>query len=96
LGPQAPAAGVGTSVDDAIKRLVEEVVTQCRDGIGASGPHLEKLIGRFTGPSWDPRWVNDLLAMGLVTVDRYGSIASSVRRFADSLKDADDREDDHE
>jgi hypothetical protein len=85
-------AGVGTSVDDAIKRLVDEIATECRDGIGASRPHLEKLIGRFTGPSWDPRWINDLLAIGLLTMDRYGSIASSVRRFADSLQDADDRE----
>jgi hypothetical protein len=88
-----PAAATGSSVDDAIKRLVEDIVTQCRDGISASGPHLEKLIGRFTGRSWDARWINDLLAMGLVTADRYGSIASSVRRFADSLRDAEDRED---
>jgi hypothetical protein len=88
-----PAAATGSSVDDAIKRLVEDVVTQCRDGISASGPHLEKLIGRFTGRSWDARWINDLLAMGLVTADRYSSIASSVRRFADALKDAEDRED---
>jgi hypothetical protein len=95
-GPQAAAPGVGTPVDDAIRRLVDEVVTQCRDGIGASAPDLEKLIGRFTGRSWDPRWINDLLAMGLLTVDRYGSIASGVRRFADSLKDAADRRDDDE
>jgi hypothetical protein len=88
----AQPTGVGTSIDDAIKRLVDEVATECRDGIGASRPHFEKLIGRFSGPSWDPRWFNDLLAIGLLTVDRYGSIASSVRRFADSLRDADDRE----
>jgi hypothetical protein len=59
-------------------------------------PHAEKLIGRFTGRSWDAGWINDLLAMELVTVRRYSRVASRVRRFADSLRDADDRGEKHE
>jgi hypothetical protein len=83
-----------TSVDDAIKQFVEDVTTECRESIGDYKPSLEKLIGRFTGPSWDPRWINDLLAMGTCTTVRYGRIASHIRRFADALKDV-DREGDH-
>jgi hypothetical protein len=89
------STAVKTSLDDAIKRLVEEVTTECRDGIGDYKPSLEKLIGRFTGPSWDVRWINDLLAMSKVTTVRYGRIASHVRRFADAFEDDDDREGDH-
>jgi hypothetical protein len=84
-----------TSVDDAVSRLVQDVTTECRDSLGDYGPSVERLIGRFTGQSWDPRWINDLLAMGMVTAVRYGRIASHVRRFADALKDADDREEHH-
>jgi len=89
------ADGAKTAVDDAIRQLVEAVTTQCQQGIGDNGPHLEKLIGRFTGPSWDAGWINDLLDMGLVTTRRYGNIASDVRRFADSLRDAAAERDDH-
>jgi len=89
------ADGAKTAVDDAIRQLVEAVTTQCQQGIGDNGPHLEKLIGRFTGPSWDAGWINDLLDMGLVTARRYGNIASDVRRFADSLRDAAAERDDH-
>src|SRR5262249_58699924 len=82
------AGGETTAVDDAIRQLVEAVTTQCQQGNCNNGPLLEKLIGRFTGPSWDAGWINDLLDMGLVTTRRYGNIASDVRRFADSLRDA--------
>jgi hypothetical protein len=84
----------GTSADsaktppDAIKQFVEAVTTEYQQAIGKSGPHLEQLIGRFTGKSWDAGWINDLLDMGLVAADHYGNIASDIRRFADSLRDA--------
>ena len=77
-----------TPADAAIKQFVEAVTTECKQVIGQNGPHLEQLIGRFTGKSWDAGWINDLLDMGLVTARHYGNIASDVRRFADSLRDA--------
>jgi hypothetical protein len=92
---EAAEDGDKTSVDDAIKQLVEAVTTQCQQGISDNVPNLEKLIGRFTGSSWDIGWINDLLEMGLVTASRYGNIASDVRRFADSLRDAATERDDH-
>jgi hypothetical protein len=83
-GPQTS----GTQADGAVKQFVEAVTTQCQQAINQSGPHLEQLIGRFTGTSWDAGWINDLLDVGLVTARHYGNIASDVRRFADSLRDA--------
>jgi len=86
-GLQAPAtqaAGAGA----AVKQLVEAVTTECQQAIGDNRPNLEQLIGRFTGKSWDAGWINDLLDIGLVTARHYGNIASDVRRFADSLRDA--------
>jgi len=81
------ANGAKTPADAAIRQLVDSVTTECRASVSENGPHLEKLIGRFTGSSWDAGWINDLLGMGLVTVRHYGRIASGVRRFADSLRD---------
>lgn len=81
---QAP----GAQADGAVKQFVEAVTTECQQAIGQSGPHLEQLIGRFTGKSWDAGWINDLLDMGLVAANHYGNIASDVRRLADSLRDA--------
>jgi hypothetical protein len=89
------ADGATRSVDDAIRQLVEDVTTQCQQGIGDNGTHLGQLIARFTGSSWDAGWINDLLDMGLVTTRRYGNIASDVRRFADSLRDAATERDGH-
>jgi hypothetical protein len=80
------------SVEGAVKRLVEDVTTEWRNGINDSRAHLETLIGRFTGPSWDARWVNDLLALGNLAAKRSGRIASHVRTFADALKEADQQE----
>jgi hypothetical protein len=82
--------GARTPMDAAIGQLVETVTAEWQQGISDSGPHLGQLMGRFTGSSWDAGWINDLLDMGLVTARRYGNIASGVRRFADSLRDADD------
>jgi hypothetical protein len=82
------ADGAKTPVDAAIRQLVKSVTTECQASISENGPHLQHLIGRFTGSSWDAGWINDLLDMGLVTVRHYGNIASGVRRFADSLRDA--------
>jgi hypothetical protein len=92
-GGQAEGAvtgGARTSVDTAIGQLVEAVTAEWQQGMSDSRPHLEQLMGRFTGSSWDAGWINDLLGMGQVTARRYGNIASGVRRFADSLRDADD------
>jgi hypothetical protein len=72
-------------VDDAIRRFVAEVTTEWREGIHDCQPHLEDLMTRVTGPSWDVRGVNDLLAMGTVTVSRSGRVAGHVLRLADSL-----------
>lgn len=91
----AGAHGAKTSVDAAIRQLVEAVTTECQQGISDNGPYLAQLIGRFTGPSWDAGWINDLLNMGVVTARRYGNIASDVRRFADSLRDAAPERDSH-
>jgi hypothetical protein len=97
-GFQAEAAGADgatTSVDTAISQLVAAFTAECQQGISENSPHLEQLIGRFTGSSWDPGWVNDLLNMGLVTARHYGNVASGVRRFADSLRDAPTGRDGH-
>jgi hypothetical protein len=87
--------GAQTPADAAISELVEAVTAECQQGISEHGPHLEQLIGRFTGSSWDAGWINDLLDMGLVTARRYGNIASGVRRFADSRRDAATERDGH-
>ena len=89
-GAQAEAAGasgVKTPVDAAITQLVKEVTTEWQQGITENGPNLEQLMRRFTGSSWDPGWVNDLLDMALVAARRYGNIAGDVLRFADSFRD---------
>jgi hypothetical protein len=72
-------------VDAAVRRFVAEVTSEWREGIDDCQPHLEDLIGRATSPSWDARGVNDLLAMGMVTVNRSGRVAGHVLRLADSL-----------
>jgi hypothetical protein len=87
--------GAKTSADAAVSQLVEGVTTQCQQGISENGPYLERMMGRFTGSSWDAGWINDLLDMGLVTARRYGNIASDVRRFADSLRDTTTERDGH-
>jgi hypothetical protein len=89
------ADGTKTSVDAAITQFAEAVTTQCQQGISDAEPLLEQLIGRFTGTSWDPGWINDLLEMALVTANRYGDIAHDIRRFADSLRDATAERDGH-
>jgi hypothetical protein len=87
--------GAKTSADAAVSQLVEAVTTQCQQGISENRLNLEQLIGRFTGSSWDAGWINDMLGMGLVTARRYGNVASSVRRFADSLRDTATERDGH-
>jgi len=82
-------------VDDAITQLVTEVTTEWQQGITDYGPHLEQLMKRFTGSSWDPGWVNDLLDMAQVAASRYGNIAGDVLRFADSFRAAPTEGDGH-
>jgi hypothetical protein len=72
-------------IDDAVRRFVAQVTTEWREGIDDCQRPLENLMGRAAGPSWDPRGVNDLLAMGMVTVNRYGRVAEHVLQLADSL-----------
>ena len=84
-----PEAGRTALVDAAIRRFVDEVAAEYQQGIGQTRPHFRRLIGRFTGASWDPRWINDLPDIGKVTADRYGAVASSVRGLADGLRNAD-------
>lgn len=93
----ASTAGTATppSVDTAIRQFVEAVTTECQDGVSENVPNLERLIGRFTGSSWDPGWANDLMDMGLVAARHYGNIAGDVRHFADSLRDAAKERDGH-
>jgi hypothetical protein len=86
-GPAASAPAT-TSVDDATKTFAEGIASEYGDGAREYTRPLEALIGRFTGPTWDARWINDLLDMSKVTVDRAGRIAGRVRRFADDLRDA--------
>jgi hypothetical protein len=96
FGPQdAGPGGAKTSVDAAVRQLVEAVTAECQQGISQNVPNLERLMGRFTGSSWDAGWVNDLLNMGLVTARHYGNMARDVRRFADSLRDAATERDGH-
>jgi hypothetical protein len=94
--PGATAStSVTTSVEDAVGRVVGDVTDECRNGISDCRPILEKLVRRFTGPSWDLRWINDLLAIDNVLVTRYGRIAGHVRRFADELGHDDHQDGDH-
>jgi hypothetical protein len=84
-----PESSRTAQVDAAVTRFVDEVVATCQQGIGDTRPHVRRLIGRFTGASWDPRWMNDLLAIGKLTAERYGAVASSVRGLADGLSKGD-------
>jgi hypothetical protein len=74
----------------AAEQFVGRVVKDCKDGVDTTGQHVQQLLTRFTGPSWDPRWINDLLDIGVVTAERYGRVLSHLRGLADSLA-ADDR-----
>jgi hypothetical protein len=84
-----PESSRTAQVDAAVSRFVDEVVANCQQGIGDTRPHVRRLIGRFTGAAWDPRWINDVLAIGKLTAERYGAVASSVRGLADGLGNAD-------
>lgn len=91
VAPTAPAEHVG----DAVTRFVTDVTREWKDGMDGCAPPLRNLIGRFTGTSWNAGWINDLLDISKVQVDRSGNVASHVRRLADSLRDADTRKGDH-
>jgi hypothetical protein len=83
--PATVPAGVATG------QFVGRVVKDCKDGIDTTGQHVQQLLSRFTGPSWDPRWINDLLDIGVVTAERYGRVLGHLRGLADSLADDDQR-----
>jgi hypothetical protein len=89
--PPAAAAGAGAAAPAAapagvdVGQFVGRVAQECKDGIDTTGQHVQRLLTRFTGPSWDPRWINDLLDIGVVTAERYGRVLSHVRGLADNL-----------
>lgn len=87
--PAATATAVPAGV--AVGQFVDRVVQDCKDGIDTTGQHVQRMLTRFTGPSWDPRWVNDLLDIGVVTAERYGRVLSHIRGLADSLAAEDQR-----
>jgi hypothetical protein len=78
--------GPAVPVEQAVKRFVDAVAADYKHGVDQAVPELQRLLGRFTGNAWDPRWVNDLLAIGQVSVERSGSFANHVRRLADALR----------
>jgi hypothetical protein len=87
----AAAAPATVPAGAAAGQFASRVVEDCKDGIDATGQHVQQLLTRFTGPSWDPRWINDLLAIGVVTAERYGRVLSNLRGLADGLADEDRR-----
>jgi len=87
----ATAAPATVPARAAAGQFVGRVVADCKDSIDATGPYVQQLLTRFTGPSWDPRWINDLLDIGVVTAERYGRVLSNLRGLADSLADEDRR-----
>ena len=88
--PAAPAAPSAVPAS-AAEEFVGRVVKDCMDGVDATGQHVQRLLTRFTGPSWDPRWINDLLDIGVVTAERYGRVLSHLRGLADRLAADDQR-----
>jgi hypothetical protein len=74
-----------------VRRFVEQVVAECRNGIADTGPAMQRLLGGFTGPTWSASWVNDLLDIGVETTRRYGRVAGHLRGLADDLGRAADQ-----
>jgi len=83
-----------TTVDDAVGRFMDDVMREWKKSVNDYAPPLNHLVRRFTGSTWNLRWVNDLLDVGKVTADHSGNVASHVRRLADALQRADDGKDD--
>jgi hypothetical protein len=96
-GPSPDAAArpadalAGGSAEAAVRRFVEQVVAECRNGIADTGPAMQRLLGGFTGPTWSASWVNDLLDLGVETTRRYGRVAGHLRGLADDLGRAADQ-----
>ena len=90
-----PAADAGPAdagpAGIAVQRFVEQVLAECRQGIGDTAPAVQRLLGRFTGPTWSAGWVNDLLDIGAETTRRYGRVAGHLRGLADELSRAADQ-----
>ena len=84
-----PAAAGSAEV--AVQRFVEQVVAECRQGMGDTAPAMQRLLGRFTGPTWSAGWINDLLDIGAETTRRYGRVAGHLRGLADDLSRAADQ-----
>lgn len=82
----APHPGPADPVENAVKCFVEGVATDYKHGVDQAVPGLQSLLERFTGNAWDPRWLNDWLAIAQVSVDGSGSFANRVRRLADDLR----------
>ena len=86
-----PAAGAGDLADVAVRRFVREAVNECLQGVEHTGSAVQQLMGRFTGPTWDAGWINDLLDIGAETTRRYSRVAGHLRGLADDLSKAADQ-----
>jgi hypothetical protein len=86
-GATAAPVAVGAA-EAAVQRFVQQVVAECRQGVADTGPAVQRLLSRFTGPSWSAAWVNDLLDIGVETTRRYGRVAGHLRSLADDLASA--------
>jgi hypothetical protein len=89
-GPDQPPP---VPLEEEVKRFVDNVAAEYKGGVDQAVPELRKLLGRFTGGTWDPRWVNDLLAIGQVSLQRSGHVVNHVRRLAEALQAEGQRED---
>ena len=89
----APIAAPVTAApaQDTVQRFVEQVIGECQQGLEKTSPAVQRLLRRFTGPTWDPGWINDLLDIGAETTRRYGRVASHLRGLADGLSRAADQ-----
>jgi hypothetical protein len=87
----AAPAGAADPAEVAVQRFVQQVVAECQQGINDTGPAMQQLLRRFTGPTWSAGWVNDLLDIGMKTTRRYGRVASHLRGLADDLGRAADQ-----
>jgi hypothetical protein len=99
--PEAREVGVMSEPDqpppapleEEVKRFVDNVAAEYKGGVDQAVPELRRLLGRFVGNTWDPRWVNDLLAIAQVSVERSGNVVNHVRGLAEALQAEGQRKD---
>jgi hypothetical protein len=99
--PEAREVGVMSEPDqpppapleEEVKRFVDNVAAEYKGGVDQAVPELRRLLGRFIGNTWDPRWVNDLLAIAQVSLERSGNVVNHVRGLAEALQAEGQRKD---